>query len=87
MTCSSIDLDLCRDTIPASIPIWTMGLNKRRIAKGENSKALKLDAYNTLRSGLSSILAFIGILLSAYFVQTDALAGIDTFRSKGMHRI
>ena len=60
----------------AAISIWTMGIYKRRIAKGENSKALKLDAYNTMKSGLASIVAFIGILLSAYFVQTDALAGI-----------
>ena len=60
----------------ASIIFWTLGLYKRKIAKLEKSKALLLDAYNTLKSGLSSLLAFIGVLLSSFFVQLDALAGI-----------
>ncbi len=60
----------------ASISFWTLGLYKRKIAKLEKSKSLLLDAYNTLKSGLSSLLAFLGVLLSSFFVQLDALAGI-----------
>lgn len=60
----------------ASISFWTLGLYKRKIAKAEKSKSLLLDAYNTLKSGLSSLMAFFAVLLSSFFVQIDALAGI-----------
>ncbi len=60
----------------ASVSLWAMGFYKLRIAKEEGTGALQLDAYNTLKSGLSSLLAFAGIFLSTYFIQTDALAGI-----------
>ena len=60
----------------ASISFWILGLYKRKIAKAEKSKSLLLDAYNTLKSGLSSLMAFFAVLLSSFFVQIDALAGI-----------
>lgn len=60
----------------ASISFWIMGFYKYRIAKEERSEALNLDAYNTMKSGLSSLFAFVGVFLSSFFVQTDALAGI-----------
>jgi cation diffusion facilitator family transporter len=60
----------------ASISFWTMGIYKYKIAKQEKTGALQLDAYNTMKSGLSSLFAFIGVFLSSSFVQTDALAGI-----------
>lgn len=60
----------------ASIIFWVLGLYKRKIAKAEKSKSLLLDAYNTLKSGLSSLLAFLGVLFTSFFVQMDALAGI-----------
>ena len=60
----------------ASISFWIMGFYKYRIAKQERTEALQLDAYNTLKSGLSSLFAFVGVFLSSFFVQTDALAGI-----------
>lgn len=60
----------------ASISFWAMGFYKYRVAKEERTAALRLDAYNTMKSGLSSLFAFVGVFLSAYFVQTDALAGI-----------
>jgi cation diffusion facilitator family transporter len=60
----------------ASISFWTMGIYKYRISKKEKTEALKLDAYNTMKSGLSSLFAFIGVFTASYFVQTDALVGI-----------
>jgi cation diffusion facilitator family transporter len=60
----------------ASVSFWTMGFYKHRIAKEEKSEALQLDAYNTMKSGLSSLFAFVGVFLSSFFIQTDALAGI-----------
>ncbi|MCL5316900.1 MAG: cation diffusion facilitator family transporter [Thaumarchaeota archaeon] len=55
---------------------WGMGLVKRRIAKEEMSEALRLDSYNTMKSGLSSLFAFLGIFSATYFAEADALAGI-----------
>jgi len=51
---------------------------KRRAAKKYESMALKTDAANSIKDVLTSITAFIGIALSAYFgiAQTDAIAGI-----------
>ena len=51
---------------------------KRRAAKKYGSMALKTDATNSIKDVLTSITAFIGIALGAYFsiYQTDAIAGI-----------
>lgn len=62
--------------VVASSLFWGMGLVKRRIAKEEMSEALRLDSFNTMKSGLSSLFAFIGIFSAAYFSEADALAGI-----------
>ncbi len=51
---------------------------KTRAAKKYGSLALKTDASNSIRDVLTSVTAFIGIALSAYFniLHTDAIAGI-----------
>jgi cation diffusion facilitator family transporter len=51
---------------------------KRRAAKKYQSMALKTDATNSIKDVLTSITAFIGIAVSAYFgiAQTDAIAGV-----------
>ena len=75
-------IEITNPTIPlvvsglASITFWTLGFYKLRVSKVEDTTSVKLDAYNTMKSGLSSLLAFVGILLSSFFLQTDALAGI-----------
>jgi cation diffusion facilitator family transporter len=51
---------------------------KRGAARKYGSLALKTDASNSIKDVLTSITAFIGILLSSYFsiIQMDAIAGI-----------
>ena len=51
---------------------------KRKAAKKYGSLALKTDASNSIKDVLTSITAFVGILLSSYFniIQMDAIAGI-----------
>ena len=51
---------------------------KRRAAKKYASLSLKTDASNSIKDVLTSITAFIGIVLSRYFniIQSDAIAGI-----------
>ena len=51
---------------------------KRKAAKTYGSLALKTDASNSIKDVLTSITAFVGILLSSYFniIQMDAIAGI-----------
>ncbi|HEX7482131.1 MAG TPA: cation diffusion facilitator family transporter [Candidatus Bathyarchaeia archaeon] len=51
---------------------------KRKAAKKYGSLALKTDASNSIKDVLTSITAFMGILLSSYFkiIQMDAIAGI-----------
>jgi cation diffusion facilitator family transporter len=51
---------------------------KRRAAKKYDSMALKTDATNSIKDVLTSITAFVGIGLSAYFgfAHSDAIAGI-----------
>ena len=53
-------------------------LYKRKAAKTYGSLALKTDASNSIKDVLTSITAFVGILLSSYFniIQMDAIAGI-----------
>lgn len=60
----------------AAVAGWSLGFIKRRIAEDEMSAALRLDAYNTMKSGFTSFFAFMGVLLATYFPQADALAGI-----------
>ena len=51
---------------------------KRKASKKYGSLALKTDASNSIKDVLTSITAFMGILLSSYFniIQMDAIAGI-----------
>jgi cation diffusion facilitator family transporter len=51
---------------------------KRRAAEKYGSLALKTDASNSIKDVLTSITAFVGIVLSSYFniPQMDAIAGI-----------
>jgi cation diffusion facilitator family transporter len=51
---------------------------KRRAAQKYGSLALKTDASNSIKDVLTSITAFVGIVLSGYFniPQMDAIAGI-----------
>jgi cation diffusion facilitator family transporter len=51
---------------------------KRKAARKYGSLALKTDASNSIKDVLTSITAFVGILLSSYFniIQMDAIAGI-----------
>ncbi len=51
---------------------------KTRAAKKYSSVALKTDATNSIKDVLTSITAFVGITLNAFFgiPQTDAIAGI-----------
>jgi cation diffusion facilitator family transporter len=51
---------------------------KRKAAEKYGSLALKTDASNSIKDVLTSITAFVGILLSSYFniIQMDAIAGI-----------
>jgi cation diffusion facilitator family transporter len=51
---------------------------KRRAAKKYASLALKTDAFNSVKDVLTSVTAFLGIVLSKYFniAQTDAVAGV-----------
>jgi cation diffusion facilitator family transporter len=63
-------VDIC---ISAGLLIY-----KTRAAKKYGSVALKTDATNSIKDVLTSITAFIGITLNAFFgiPQTDAIAGI-----------
>lgn len=61
----------------ATTSLFSMGLKKRVLATKFHSRSLYVDAYNTLKSGLASLMAFIGISLSFIgFYKMDPIAGI-----------
>jgi cation diffusion facilitator family transporter len=64
--------------VTAAIVSTVLLIYKRRAAKKYDSMALKTDATNSIKDVLTSITAFVGIVLSAYFgfAHTDAIAGI-----------
>ena len=61
----------------AMASFFLMGLKKRVLARKHNSRSLDVDAYNTLKSGFASFLAFLGVLLSLLgFHKMDPIAGV-----------
>jgi len=62
----------------ASVIAFIILIFKNRAARKYNSLALKTDAFNSVKDVLTSVTAFVAIVLSKYFgiVRTDSVAGI-----------
>lgn len=64
--------------LSAAAVAFVLSIYKIQAAKKYVSMALKTDAFNSIKDVLTSVTAFLGILLNTYFriAHTDSIAGI-----------